>query len=161
MSWKMLVRSHHLGFVPDAMGVDDIQYAQEERWGLPLIGIPGDNETGIIVYKLPGQTVAGIHRKGVAYLQELPANKRSNQRGWRGSYGHWRATPFDQEARSRMTRAYTDIPRDCGFCIRVDPDVWAEVERIVGTPGSYYAFGRTGVIVISPGEAKAIYMYKG
>lgn len=161
LAWKLAMRSHHLSFVPDALGVDDIDYVEEQRWGTPLIGLPGDNETGIIVYDLPENAADAIAKGGLRYLHGLPANPRSSGHDWRGSYDRWQATPFDDAARARMTSTYTDIPRDCGFCVRVDPDIWAEVERIVGTPGSYYAFGRIGVIVVSPRAKRVIYMYNG
>ena len=160
-AWKLAMRSHHLSFVPDALDVDGIDYVEEERWGIPLIGLPGDNETGIIIYDLPGDAADAIAKEGLGYLQDLPAHSRSSDRDWHGSYDEWHATPFDDAARARMTWTYTDIPRECAFCVRVDPDIWAEVERIVGTPGSYYAFGRIGVIVVSPRAKRVIYMYNG
>ena len=161
LAWKLVMRSHHLSFVPDALGVDDIDYVEEQSWGIPLLGLPGDNETGIIVYELPGDAAETLAKEGLHYLQNLPANPRSRGRDWRGSYNRWQTTPFDDAARVRMTWAYTDIPRDCGFCIRIDPGVWAEVKRIVSAPGSYYAFGRIGVIVVSPRQRKVVYMYNG
>ena len=161
LAWKLGMRSHHLSFVPDALGVDDIDYVEEQRWGIPLIGLPGDNETGIIIYELPGDAADAIAKEGLRHLQGLPANSRSNGRDWRGRYDHWQATPFDDTARARMTWTYSGIPRECAFCVRVDPRIWAEVERIVNAPGSYYALGRIGVIVVSPRARRVIYMYNG
>ena len=48
-----------------------------------------------------------------------------------------------------------------GFCIDIPPDRLWQANAIVSTPGSYYALGRIGTIVVSPKEKLVLYFYNG
>ena len=67
---QLVVRSHRLSFVPEAMGVWRVLYAAEESWGFG----PGGNETGIIVYAMPRE-VAWIG--SCQRMSECPRRGRS------------------------------------------------------------------------------------
>jgi hypothetical protein len=50
---------------------------------------------------------------------------------------------------------------DYGFCIPIDRDVEALANRALQTPGSFYAFGRIGILLLIPGERRIIDAYNG
>ncbi|WP_153811679.1 hypothetical protein [Pseudomonas ovata] len=47
------------------------------------------------------------------------------------------------------------------LCTDVDPSVISEVDAIINAPGSYYAFGRIGVIIVSPSKRLVVYLFNG
>jgi hypothetical protein len=167
--WALVVRAHHLSFVPEAMNVSWISYVAEESWGFG----PGGNETGIIVYPMPDALKDGLSDGGIAWLAAMPPNKRS---GWQGRYFDWHETPFaapddpdglniwDGEARAESCGHGAGIARYMfryGFCIPFDHGIEGMVNRALAAPGSYYAFGRIGMIVLIPAEKRIVYAYNG
>lgn len=49
-------RGHYLTLAPCGMELPGIAYRKTETWGSLLLSLPGDNETGVIVYELPEST---------------------------------------------------------------------------------------------------------
>lgn len=47
------------------------------------------------------------------------------------------------------------------FCINIDEEVVRQATDIVNSEGNYYAYGRIGLIVVSPSNKIIIYMYNG
>ena len=43
----------------------------------------------------------------------------------------------------------------------IDPDIVSMANSIVNSAGSYYAYGRIGLIVVSPEHKLVVYMYNG
>ena len=150
-----------LSVVPDALDVHGIVYEKEARWGLPLLALPGDNETGLRVYRLPDAIATQARDGGTGWLEAMRPNSRSSSAHPAGVYTDWHETPLDTAARRHVTATYGRIPGDCGFCIQVDTGLWAQVRHIIDTPGSFYAVGRSGVIVVSPEQRRVIYMFNG
>ncbi|KQQ53600.1 hypothetical protein ASF84_17445 [Pseudomonas sp. Leaf127] len=151
-----------LSFVPDALGVTAVTYFSEESWGFG----PGGNESGIRVYPLPPTTAirAGA---GLSFFKKLPANPPDPSRHWRGSYQNWQETPVSRtekrwpsEGKNQPMKTY-DYLCNYGFCTDVDPSVISEVDAIINAPGSYYAFGRIGVIIVSPSKRLVVYLFNG
>lgn len=163
VTWGLvsLKRSVLLDYVPEALQVGRVLYEKEERWGLPLLALPGDNETGLRVYVLPDAPAVELERGGVDWLEALPQRARASSSRHRGVYSDWRRTPLDRAARRHVTRVDTDGVGDCGFCLRVDVATWAQAEDILERPGSFYAVGRSGVIVVSPRHRRVLYMFSG
>lgn len=157
---QLKLRSAYLAVVPWQLDVHDIAYRKEQRWGLPLLALPGDNETGIRVFPLPPRAAQALRQHGIGYLRGLPDMPlRLDDPRTRGRYEPWHETPLDENARRHVTR---HCARDEGsFCISVDARVWGAVQQAISTPGSYYAIGRSGVIVIDPARQRVIYMYNG
>ncbi len=154
------LRSAYLAVEPWQLDVHDIAYRKERRWGLPLLALPGDNETGIRVFHLPPRAAQALRQHGIAYLRGLPDMPlHLDDPRTRGRYEHWHETPLDENARRHVTHHCED--GDGGFCIAVDARVWDAVQHAISTPGSYYAIGRSGVIVIDPARQRVIYMYNG
>ena len=48
-----------------------------------------------------------------------------------------------------------------GFCIDIPPDRLRQANEIVSKPGSFYARGRIGTIVVSPKQKLVLYFYNG
>lgn len=163
----------YLSVVPDEFGVYKILYRKEEAWGFG----PGGNETGIRVYELPEKIYQIIHEQGLEYLNSLPSSKIGRVEGrydWRGKYQNWLETPI------RVTRHWTDymsLPDDAdyskevpsishyigayGFGIIVDPEIKKLADDAIKSPGSYYAYGRVGFILVIPEKKCVIYIYNG
>lgn len=157
--YKNYERSFMLSFVPDALHVESISYHEEESWGFG----PGRNEAGIRVYPLPSQIAGEISKRGIEFFTNLPPNKNQQSRHRRGWFGEWHPTPVVYERRNSeaKTRAldvcgYLDV---FGFCGKVDEAVLKQATEIVNSKGNYYAFGRVGVIVVSPGRKLVLHMF--
>ena len=161
------LRGHRLSFVPPAMNASRILYAAEKAWGFG----PGGNETGIIVYAMPEKTRRRIEAEGAAWLETLEGSGRD----WHGAYREWHATPFDPNVAGAINIWSVDERADrCGhgagiaaymfrygFCIPIDHDVEAMANRALAAEGSFYAFGRIGMLLLIPSENRIIYAYNG
>lgn len=160
-AFKNWEASFMLSSVPDALNITFISYSEEESWGFG----PSGNEAGIRVYPLPEQIANEISLRGLEFFNNLPPNHQQS-REWRGRYEKWLETPIrpDSQWKPNERTARLDIyDYICayGFCIDVEPSVVEEANAIINSAGSYYAYGRVGVIVVSPGKKLVLYMYNG
>jgi len=64
---------------------------------------------------------------------------------------------------NKKTRRFDIYDYICayGFCIDIEPAVVDEANSIVNAAGSYYAYGRIGLIIVSPGKRLVLYIYNG
>ncbi|MEJ7806800.1 MAG: hypothetical protein WKG03_12885 [Telluria sp.] len=162
IGWHVITQRFTMSMVPDALGVSSVSYSAEESWGFG----PGGNETGVHLYPLSAQVSQQITEQGSAYFEAMPPNDDQASRGWRGQDAHWQPTPIattvtrptEEKAVPFSLEAYHDA---YGFSIAIDDAVSTQVNRILQTPGAYYAYGRIGIIVVSPGERLVVYMYNG
>ncbi len=162
MAFKSYERSFMLSVVPDALRVTSISYSQEESWGFG----PGGNEAGIRVYPLPSQIADEISQHGIEFFNNLPPNQNQQNREWRGRYEKWSQTPISATDRWKpkdKTSSLDTYDYICayGFCINIDDAVVKQATEIINSKGSYYAYGRIGLIVVSPGMKLVLYMYNG
>lgn len=159
--FKIYERRFMLSVVPDALNVSAIAYSKEESWGFG----PGGNEAGIRVYPLPEHVSKEIEaRGGIDFFNTMPPNTDQNDREWRGRYTNWEETPIKTEGYWDSGKKRLDIyDYICayGFCIDIEPEIVSQANEIVNAPGSYYAYGRIGVIIVSPGNNLVLYFYKG
>ncbi|MDR1007989.1 MAG: hypothetical protein LBL65_05445 [Campylobacteraceae bacterium] len=160
--FKIYERGFMLDAVPDALHVNSISYSKEESWGFG----PSGNEAGIRVYPLPANVADEILRQGIEFFNNLPPNKNQKNRGWNGKYEKWYQTPTgvnDRWQPKEETGALDIYDYICvyGFCIKIDDAVVKQATEIVNSEGSYYAYGRIGLIVVSPGKKLVLYMYNG
>jgi len=151
-----------LQVVPAALQVDRIAYRLEESWGFG----PGGNEAGIRVYPLPAAVAADIVRRGQAFFDTMLPNPDQAARDWRGDYDQWQATPVALDARwgappGQRQRVLTDYICRYGFCIDIDPAVAQQATAALREPGSYYAYGRIGLLLVSPRQQKVYYLING
>ncbi len=160
-AWKHYERQFVLQAVPDALQVQSVTYANEESWGFG----PGGNEAGIRFYPLSDAIASRIGKAGFNYLQQLPPNKDQTSRDWRGRYEQWSETPIqgDHWKTNENTGLLNVIDYICayGFCIDIPPDRLRQANEIVNKPGSFYARGRIGIIVVSPKQKLVLYFYNG
>jgi hypothetical protein len=167
--WHWVNRSHRLSFVPAIMGVDTILYAKEEAWGFG----PGGNETGLISYAMPEAVARSLNEGGLTWLQSL---QTSGGRDWHGVYEKWMSTPVDLDdvGKGRQWKpasceclqqwSHPDI-RDYlsayGFGTPLDLRVVEQVNNSIFNDGSFYAYGRVGMIVLDPKARRIFYGYNG
>lgn len=164
ISFKSCERNHRLGFVPKALKVSKIVYAQEESRGIG----PSGNESGVIVYELPEDVAEQIKKSGITFFSDSLASKQGND-DRAGEYEKWEETPLLSESAWReagegRTTAAPQIENYLnryGFGVSVEPDVAKEINLIVSKGGAYFARGRGGIIIVSPETKRVIYTYSG
>ena len=173
--WETALKRHHLSFIPPSMPVESILYVAEEAWGFG----PGGNETGIIVYAMPPSVRLSLEQSGTTWLQALPPPANSYE--WHGRYENWYTTPTPMARFHWVDRATcppdsedryrTLYPAGCpsvagymdnyGFGIPFDPEVEKIVNAALREPGSFYAFGRIGMLILIPARDLIVYVYNG
>lgn len=152
--FKIHEKNRMLGVVPGALQATSISYNKEESWGFG----PGGNEVGIRVFPLPEQVANEISRQGISFFHGLPPN--------RNQYTNWSQTPInpghpwdrDKEAGKMDIDDYICA---YGFCIDIDHTITKQATEIINSKGSYYAYGRIGLIIVSPDKKMVLYMYRG
>lgn len=165
--YEKSVESFQIGHLPAWLEANDVIYSKEESWG---IGMPGDNETGLIVYELDAEIAKIIQKEGISYFNHLPKTTySSNSEYYRRSYEGWKETPIqvkkhknrDEGDVFETLKNIDDYLDKYGFGIPIDKKVASEINTAISKTGSYYAFGRTGILVIVPKQHKIVFMYAG
>jgi hypothetical protein len=161
LAFKVVEHRSLLARVPAPLHVARIEYRVEEAWG---IGLPGDNETGLVVYRLTRESARWARDEG----RRLPQSLRGTN--------EWRPTPVDVWAdggfrwhlRGRKNRIATpaaDISQylsKYGFPIPLEPSRINEVNRAIRTSGSFYSYGRGGTLtIVDPTWGKVYFVYAG
>ena len=169
-AFKVYEHNFHLTHIPYGMPVDKISYVSEESWG---IGLPGDNETGLIEYQLSEETAQEIAKNGLSYFTNLPKITRNWGASSNGYYNDWQETPIavsdawqgarmvDEPVSKITTPSIESFLDRYGFSVPLDPKVVAKVDEAISTPGSYFAYGRTGILIVMPKYHKVIFAYAG
>lgn len=159
--FKFYERRYTLSYVPDALQVSSISYDNEKSWGFG----PGGNEAGIVVYPLSEQVAHQISQQGIKFFNTLPDNIDQEIRDWRGDFGPWSRTPVipDKQNWSGTEGKLNIYDYICayGFCIDIDKAVEKQATEIVNSKGNYYAYGRIGLIVVSPQKKVVLFMFNG
>ena len=140
-----------MAFVPADLEVSGILYSNRQNWGSVLLPLPGDNETGILLYGLPDAIANRIAREGLDFFHrsENVARRVDMQQ----THSEWHETPMDKTISEYLDRY--------GFGIEVDPAVQALVDGAISKPGSFYSYGRLGVVIVIPEVKRVIYAYAG
>jgi len=149
--FKFHEREVRMGDVPADLEASGILYVNEERWGAPFLALPGDNETGILMYSLPDLVADRIARDGVDFFNRPENSKR--RVGMQQSFSEWHETPM-----GTTLSQYLD---QYGFGIEVDPTVHALVDDAISKSGSFYSYGRIGVVIVVPSARRVIFAYAG
>lgn len=162
VAFKIVELRFVLARVPGPLRVSWIDYRVEEASG---IGMPGDNETGFVVYRLTGGSARwaldegerlGMSLSGGAYVwHQTPIDHQANGgRDWHPRH-HDQATP----ARDADINEYLD---KYGFGIRIDRKYADAFNQTIARSGSFYAYGRGGsLVVVDPRHRKLYYAYAG
>lgn len=160
--------SYRREVIPYGMPVSKVRYAKEASWGFG----PGGNEAGVIVFELPDAVALEIQRSGIAYFTSLP-KRRSRPGEWRGIYELWSETPVPPsenwgplptrgaQSSSGFVPMLSDYLDRYGFGIPIDGDVHKQIDDAIQSPGSYFAYGRIGMLIVAPRERSVFYVYNG
>lgn len=134
----------------------------KDSWGLP-----GDETSGVRVYPLSEHMANEVTRQGIDFFKHLPPNQNQQSREWRGIYTNWLETPVSQGRNWKPPEGRLELnilDYLCGgegLCIDIDRMLIDEVNEIINSPGSYYAYGRIGFIIVSPRTQRVFYLYNG
>ena len=161
----LLFKGYELHFVlsrvPEPLHVSWIEYRLEEAWG---IGMPGDNETGFVVYRMTDRSAEWARSKKHRLGDMLPGGSAS-----------WHPTPVDESGPHNTWHQYDSDPalRDhkanvseylgkYGFSIPLEKGRDTEADDAIQHPGSFYSYGRGGsVTIVDPRRGKIYYAYAG
>ncbi|MBX9649522.1 MAG: hypothetical protein K2X57_20985 [Xanthobacteraceae bacterium] len=161
--FKIAEDESRMAHVPADLEVTKILYRNEENWGSVLLPLPGDNETGILMYDLPDAIVRKIGSEGLGFFNR-PENVERRV-GHQQTHSEWHETPIaDGEGGwsvSKFGRKISGYLNQYGFGIDVDKSVEALVDDAISTPGSFYSHGRTGLVIVIPKLKRVIFAYAG
>jgi hypothetical protein len=148
---KFAEHRFQMSYMPADLEVTGILYSNKENWGLVLLPLPGDNETGIFMYGLSDAIANKITAEGQDFFRR-PENVERRV-GKQRTHSEWHETP--------MGVTLSDYLNQYGFGIRVDPSVEALVDNAISKSGSFYSHGRSGLVVVIPKAKRAIFAYAG
>lgn len=161
LQYKSWEEKRYLEIIPYGLNVSKVLYANNESWGFG----PGGNETGVIAYELPAEDAIEIQKIGIA--------KFSKETGGFSDFGNWQQTPItltdawqgprigsEPIQNIQITKIANYLDR-WGFSIPIDPKIESEIDYTISKPGSYYAYDRSGIIIVIPSIKKVIYAYAG
>ena len=157
-----------LARVPAPLEVLWIDYRLEQSWG---IGMPGDNETGFVVYRLTERSRDRAWSEGTR-LREVLAHPRQSwpSEGWRptpidladpNTSDRWRR--FDSDGKVvRQRLSFENYLGRYGFDIPLAQGITDEADAAIRMPGSFYLYGPGGSItVVDPHRGKVYFAYAG
>ena len=159
-------KNRHLKFMPKAFKVERVLYSKEDSWGFG----PGGAETGIIVYELPDTAAKKITQGGLNYLSTIyDKGKYPDMSNW---YQLWKETPIVFNDQWSSPDASNEdgigfVPKikiyllHHGYPIDVDSAIEDDVDKTISEKGSYYAYGRYGLIIVSPKVHRVVFAYRG
>jgi hypothetical protein len=158
--YQYVIYQHHLSFLPNSMHVWKQVYASEESWG---VGMPGDNETGLIEFELPSDISQNVEKEGVAYLNQLGNSGKC--------YGKWQETPIttdsdiwykNADSQDSTTPDIDNYLYRYGFYIPIKQSIINEVNQSISVSGTYLDYCQGGgVIIVMPKAKKIIFAYSG
>lgn len=154
-----MINQHYLNYIPYGINVTNVTYMETESWG---IGMPGDNETGLVEFELPENVANEMVNRGIGYFEKL-----NNSDKWQETpillSDAWEGARYnDKEPLSNINSPSIENYLDrYGFMISIDPKILAEIDHAISKPGSYYSYQRIGVIIVIPQTRKVIFAYAG
>ncbi len=147
-------------YVPEGLGVNKILFAAEDSWGFG----PGGNETGVIVYELPEGVAEEIRHGGTDYLAKLPPRSGSNH-DWHGRFERWQSTPITSDrawfAEKDASPRIANYLNQYGFGIPIDVQIERDIDDVISKQGSYFAYGRIGMLIVIPEIHRVVFAYAG
>jgi hypothetical protein len=158
-AYKFTEHRFNIDRVPGDLEVQRVLYEKQERWGAPLIALPGDNETGLLLYEIPAAVAGKIAAEGISFFSR-PEN-RARRHGRQTDFASWRETPVPMtwSFKGPSISAYLDR---YGFGIEIEPSIVAMIDDALGKPGSFYAFGGGGsVVIVIPAQRRVVFAYAG
>lgn len=151
-----------LARVPAPLHVAWIEYRLEDSFG--GIGLPGDNETGFVVYRLTEASTQWARSKGARLGEALPGGAKRwhetpvDDSGARNTWNHYDGE-VDKHRHPATIAEYLD---KYGFSIPIEKGRDDEANRAIRKPGSFYSYRRGGsVTIIDPARGKVYFAYAG
>ncbi len=150
-------RTHALRALPPTVGGVEVIFGRNETYGWG----PGGNETGFNVILLSVGGAESVAKGGVPWLNAQ-----------RGGRPEWNQTPVPRDTfwLGRPDHANGAFPNPTvlaildryGFGFDLPPDHQTALDAALNAPGSFYAFGRGGlVVVVVPDTRRAYVFYAG
>jgi len=160
--FKVMELRFVLARVPEPLHISWIEYREEKAWG---IGLPGDNETGFVVYRLTDESAGWARRRGDRLAELLPGGSQHWQltpvADWADGGRNWHAYDESRSMRPHAAdiREYLD---KYGFGIPIEPTRAEQLNHAIRTTGSFYSYGHGGSItVVDPRYGKVYFAYAG
>ena len=154
---------NRMSYLPADIKAAGILYSKEENWGSILLALPGDNETGVVMYSLSDAQADEINSEGLKFFY-LSENVEQRIGYKQQSFSQWYETPLaDNDHRWAFTpgRKIANYLGKYGFGIDIDPSIVALVDDAISKPGSFYSYGRVGLVIIIPKAKRALVAYAG
>lgn len=160
-------RQFLLARVPVPLKVAAVEYRLERSWGVGFM--PGDNETGFVVYRLTSESAEWARNQGSRLGDKLP-----------GGMSKWHLTPvkdagdkdwhpYDHDPQMMSVKRTANHPptiqeylEKYGFIIPIEDGRDAEADRAIQSEGSLYSYGLGGsVTIVDPIRGKVYFAYAG
>ncbi len=154
--------------MPNQIRLGDTLFSQDRSMGIG----PGANETGLYVYELDNHDATRLIKLSRSLNSD--SRIRSAVGTAEPEYYEWKRTPiltFDTQPSSNKHHKSSEAARKpsisdflgrYGLYIDVDPTVQRSINEVISAPGSYYAKGRAGaLIIVSPHRRRVIFAYAG
>ncbi|MBY5475638.1 hypothetical protein HFO86_36535 [Rhizobium leguminosarum] len=164
-------RNYVLARVPKPLEVAEIEYRLEESWGVGFM--PGDNETGFVVYRLTDDSADWARKQGSqlgnmlegakAAWRETPVDDRSDETAI-SRWHHYDRDPdmMTVERPKRHPATIFEYLEKYGSTISIEQRRDDEANQSIQSSGSFYSFGEGGsVTIIDPGRGKVYFAYAG
>lgn len=158
---RIAERNHVLARVPEPLDVAEIEYRLEELFGVGFM--PGDNETGFVVYRLTEESADWARKQGSRLGDALAGEK-----------GAWRPTPVDDSGEAEAVSRWhpydlsarppnlEEYLEKYGFAIPIEKGRTDEANKAIQSRGSFYAYGRRGSItIVDPVRGKVYFAFAG
>ncbi|WSH63670.1 hypothetical protein U8Q05_18745 [Rhizobium ruizarguesonis] len=168
---KIGERNYVLARVPEPLEVAEIEYRLEESWGVGFM--PGDNETGFVVYRLTDDSADWARKQGSQLgktlegakeaWRETPVDDRSDETAI-GQWHHYDRDPdmMTVERPKRHPPTIFEYLEKYGSTISIEQGRDHEANQSIQSSGSFYSYGEGGsVTIIDPGRGKVYFAYAG
>ncbi|MDE1153278.1 MAG: hypothetical protein PW788_12140 [Micavibrio sp.] len=158
-TYDNIVAKEFLAALPKELNISKVTYRDTMEWGFK----PSGAESGVILYALPERTIAAIRAKKTEYLE--------NTKWADNTYSStltWYETPISVKGPKLDLQVSNPnkVPAESyiysyfgGYSIQVDENVEKIFTQAVTHPGSFYAYGLGGIILISPDIKTVIHVY--
>lgn len=153
--------------VPRPLEAAAVEYRLEETWGLGFM--PGDAETGFVVYRLTEASAEWARAQGSLLGDKLPGGLAQWHRTPVADIGDRRWHPHDDDPQMKGTApaafhspTITEYLGQYGYFIPIENGRDADATQAIQASGSFYAYGRGGsVTIVDPARGKVYFAYAG
>ena len=155
--WELYSYRYYQGWLPQGVDAPIVQY---KKVATPGFG-PGGQDTGLLVMHMTDQSANLLEREGLVFLQNSRSSRANDYYGWAGTpvVPMWSGHGEHSCGREPGIAAYVDYG---DFRCHLKASVVAEINRIISSPGAYYARGSgSRVIIVAPQHRKVIIAFNG